>query len=441
MRFLSFILVFTLFLSVKAQHSEPCGYTHYIDYIDSLNPGFKTHVNQLYQESVNQSKLKTKFQVKDTIHTIQVVFHVVWNNGPENLPDEYIHSQMDVLNRCFRRQNADTVDTREIFKSVAGDAGIEFVLATEDPEGNPTTGIVRRQTSASSFLTTTINLGQADQVKFAAFGSEAWDPDRYLNIWVCDLSIQGQDRLLGYAFPPTNAPFWGSNSYASQNRQGVVLHYKVVGENNPYSFSTGAKTAVHEVGHYLGLRHTWGDAPSFNRCSPQFDDFIDDTPLSGTSSGGTTICNSFKNTCNALEPNDLPDQIENYMDYSPGHCQNMFTNQQIAVMRTNLTTYRSGIYSSEFPPPPPILPEGTEIGVYPNPVINTMAISLGNLDLETPYTFKIISPLGQELASIGLAAEESQLIPYTFNFVGLHIYQIVDNEGELMKQGKILFSN
>jgi predicted Zn-dependent protease len=425
----------------EAEHTEPCGYNHYINYLDSLNPGFKEHVDNLYKSSVTKSKQKTKFSVKDTVHTIRVVFHVVWNNGPENLPDEYIHSQMEVLNRCFRRQNADTVDTREIFKSVAGDAGIEFVLATEDPDGNPTTGIVRRQTSRTSFLTTSVNLSQADEVKFAAFGSEAWDPDKYLNIWVCDLSIQGQDRLLGYAYPPTNAAFWNGNSYAPQNRQGVVVHYKVVGEDNPHSFSTGAKTAVHEVGHYLGLRHTWGDAPESNRCAPQFDDFIDDTPLSGTSSGGTSICNTFKNTCNALEPNDLPDQIENYMDYSPGHCQNMFTNQQIAVMRNNLTTLRQGIYTSEFPPPPPVLPEGTAIGVYPNPVTTTIAISLGDLDLETPYTFKIISQLGQDLASIDLAAEQSQLIPYTFGFVGLHLYQITDADGKVMKQGKIVFSN
>ena len=423
-----------------AQTPEPCGHKAYIDYLNELQPGFKSHYNQIYHRTVEESQLKNKFEKKDTLHTIKVVFHVVYNNVVENLHDSLIYSQMDVLNECFRRQNADTISTRDIFLDVAGDAGIEFELADTDPDGNPTTGIVRQLTTVRSFLTSGINIQEADAVKFEVLGSPAWNTEKYLNIWICDLSVQGQDLLLGYAFPPTNAAFWGSNSFVPANRQGVVLHYKVVGEGNRFSLSTGAKTAVHEVGHYLGLRHTWGDAPNFNRCAPNYDDFIWDTPLSGTSSSASG-CNLNKNTCNRTEPGDLPDLIENYMDYAPGQCQNMFTNGQIDVMRNNLTTFRSEVYRSEYPPVPPVLEPGTPIGVYPNPVKDKLAISLSSVDTTNTYSIRIVSLLGQEMVTIPLEQKESQLIEYQFGFKGLFLYQIVNQDGVAIKEERLTFIN
>ena len=92
---------------------------------------------------------------------------------------------------------------------VAADAGIEFELAKLDPDGNPTNGIIRKSTPIPTFGQFPINLTNADRVKESLYGSEIWDPDRYLNIWVCDLSVSGFDALLGYAYPPTNAVNWG----------------------------------------------------------------------------------------------------------------------------------------------------------------------------------------------------------------------------------------
>ena len=126
------------------------------------------------------------------ITRIPVVVHVVWNTPVQNISDAQIFSQIDVLNRDFRRTNADVANTPAPFLPLASDARIEFFLANTDPNGAPTSGINRRQTNVTSFSSN-------DAVKSQATGGiDAWPADRYLNIWVCQLA----GGLLGYAqFP------------------------------------------------------------------------------------------------------------------------------------------------------------------------------------------------------------------------------------------------
>ena len=194
-----------------------------------------------------------------------------------------------------------------------------------------------------------------------------------MNIWVCNigaLDILGLDlgQVYGYAYPPINidealstiedttVPDWPVDMLSDdQNVQGVVLHYTAVGRNNPAADEDGmsennlGRAAVHEVGHYLGLRHIWGDAIAFfgdDGCS--VDDGIWDTPNASDQAG--YVCDFNKNTCpgdNFGSLDDLPDMVENYMDYSPGACQNLFTNGQINIMRTVLEISRTGLINSE----------------------------------------------------------------------------------------------
>jgi hypothetical protein len=295
----------------------------------------------------------------------------LYNKPQENLHDSFLISQLEVLNACYNRENEDTVNTRDVFKSVAGNARIRFRFADKDPQGNPSNGIDRVYTNMTSFYNGNGTVSNDFVKSSSAGGTASWNSEEYLNIWVCNMTYLGQVLLLGYAFPPTNASGWNSTSYVPKYRQGVVLHYATVGRNNPYmpsnSINTAEKTAVHEVGHFLGLRHVWGDGNVSTGCF--VDDFIDDTPISASASNGT-ICELSKNTCNTS--NDLPDQIENYMDYSNGSCTNMFTKQQVALMRYNLHYLRFPISDITY-----IEPEHIELDkskIFPNPSQNRVTL-------------------------------------------------------------------
>lgn len=354
-----------------AQDFEPCKTVEYVNELDKQYPGLKQHMDDIYRHSVEASKAQEHKHGKlfpiDTTYVVQLVFHVVWQTPEQNVDDVHIHEQIKVLNDCFNRQNADTTNTRDIFKPVAGSARIRFELATVDPFGNVTTGITRKQTTVTTFNTNN-RATTYDYVKESIRGgTDSWDTKRYLNVWVCNLDFTtGQLGLFGYAFPPTGAEFWqNTTTFTSDKKQGVVLHYEIVGPNNPANLDptlyNNEKTAAHEFGHFFGLRHVWGDA-RFNGCT--VDDFIDDTPNTIAASRG---CPVGTNSCNT---DNLPDQVENYMDYGSAQCANMFTKQQVAVMRWNLVNLREGLSLPEVVYRP--IPEIVESTLYPNPATSTL---------------------------------------------------------------------
>ncbi len=316
--------------------------------MEQLSPGYRLAVDKAYHQAiqhVNRADLRRKV-VSDTVYIVPVVFHVLYNKSVENIPDSLLFSQLEVLNQDFRRLNPDTGNLRSIFKSRAGDTRVEFRMASQDPNGNPSNGIDRQYTSVTSWGSLSLN----DNMKKTANGGvAAWDPDKYLNIWVCNMDYSGSPYVLGYAYPPVGAPNWGSGSNAlSKNYEGVVLHYLVTGRNNPYGAahssaavraSVRGRTATHEVGHFMGLRHIWGD-PRFTSDRCVVDDGIDDTPKASDKSNFD--CNKSKNTCNE-GAGDMPDLVENYMDYSSNICQVMFTRKQSAIMQYCLTQLRPGL--------------------------------------------------------------------------------------------------
>jgi len=236
---------------VNRHADEPCGFVTVLQQLEQQYPGFGVQYDVQTQRAKASDALKLAAQgldrrkkvirdtlyYYDTVYTIPVVFHVIYNVANENLHDSLIISQLEVLNRDFNRLNADSVKTRAIFKSRAGSARIQFEFAKVDPNGVATNGIVRKLTSKTTFGSAGGNI--QDLMKATATGGDdPWDPTKYLNIWVCDLSVNNQDGLLGYAYPPYGHPSWTSGSWVADSRQGVVLHYKVVGRNNPRA--TGA---------------------------------------------------------------------------------------------------------------------------------------------------------------------------------------------------------
>lgn len=342
-----FTLLLLFSIAYAQQTHEKCGLTAYEQFLENKYPGFHQAVEATFNtallHSQNKANLKSTNSTPDTIFRIPVVFHVVYNGATQNIPDSILHNQIDVLNTDYRRLNADTVNTRTIFKSRAADVGFEFFLATIDPLGNPTSGITRTATTATfgGFF------GDMDAMKKDSTGGKnAWNTAEYLNIWVCDLSGGlGFASILGFAYPPSTAPNWDISQFPTDpNVEGVAIHYEVIGANNPLS-QTGmlagiadqGRTAVHEVGHYFGLRHIWGDAGNpftgAPDCDITKDDGFSDTPHMGSNSQAEG-CDFSKNTCTNGESPDEPDMVENYMDYSTEACQNMFTKQQADLMRS-----------------------------------------------------------------------------------------------------------
>jgi hypothetical protein len=233
----------------------------------------------------------------------------IWKNTA-TVPDARVTQQIDRLNQDFRRTNSDAGNTPGVFSGV--DTEIQFCLANKDPQGNVTTGIVRK----------TVN-GSPPQ----SGGSDMWDPEKYLNIYVYDIG----GGTLGFTYTPS-----------STAEQAVHIGTNYFG-NTGGAYGLG-RTASHEVGHWLNLSHIWGDANCGN-------DFVSDTPTQRSSNGG---CPSHPSvTCN-----NSGDMFMNYMDYVNDNCMNAFTEGQKSRMIGAINTYRPGLKSSsatncsEGTPPP-----------------------------------------------------------------------------------------
>lgn len=337
------------------------------DVLEHQYPGFKQAVQNSFD---NAHQFSTK---SGQVYEVNVVVHVVYSAADINLPDSVIFNQMDILNEDYNRMNADSVNLRSIFQSVAGNPHIHFNLAH-----------IERVSTTSTFGLSFS--GMPDEVKQTAQGgSDAWDTDHFLNIWVCKLE-NTFGALFGYAYPPAGLSNWPSGSEApSPELDGVVLDYRTVGNNNPNvypnpngggNFVLVGRTAVHEVGHYLGLRHIWGDGGGlFGGESCGADDGMSDTPNQGYQSDFD--CNTSNNTCidsvgGQPDPNDLPDLIENHMDYSAETCKNMFTIEQAMHMRGVLENERESLLDDALETEE----MSVEIGLYPNPAKDMIHVFL-----------------------------------------------------------------
>lgn len=380
---LSMLLLLAAF--TQAQNLHRCGTVEAIQMQENLHLGYKSAIDGTFEQVKNL--VAQKSVTTATVYHIPVVVHIVYNSPEENIPNDLVYSQIARLNRDYRRLNEDTSDTRSEFMPVAADAGIEFYLAGTDPDGNSSGGITRTQTTRTDFAPDFFGNGMDDVKQSSLGGVDAWDTDNYLNIWVCNLvGSNPLFQIFGFAYPPASAPNWPANSEApSTELQGVVIHYEVFGDGNPLatgalSVSDKGRTAVHEVGHYLGLRHIWGDALFTDGCAE--DDGIDDTP--NASANAAQQCSFSNNTC-VDSPVDFPDMIENYMDYAQDQCMNLFTQGQVDIMRQMLETARTDLADGSVEPSGiNDVPFASSIDVFPNP-------SNGNFVIQVPQNQKISS--------------------------------------------------
>jgi hypothetical protein len=255
--------------------------------------------------------------------------------------------------------------------------------------------------------------------------------------------------VLGLAYPPQGAPNWPSNAFPADSRlQGVVIHFEVFGYPNPYAVGDYAiadrgRTVIHEVGHYLGIRHIWGDGQGalFGGVDCTADDGIADTPNSGNNSQFTG-CASNKNTCND-GVGDLPDMWENYMDYSEESCQNIFTQGQVDIMRSMLMTVRSGLLQLQCIDTVSAgiknAAAGMKVKVFPNPangIINIQAVTA----VKT-LQVKIADMLGNVVSENVLQLNGSSFSLHLGNFSSGVYFIIMQSENRFAVEKIILEAN
>jgi hypothetical protein len=292
------IFSMTLLLSLSATAQRICGSADHYQEMLQNNPSFAQQRQLIETQTTNYENNSSNH--KRAVVTIPVVFHVVYNTTIQNVSDAQIQSQLTVLNADFRKLNADASLVPSAFAGLAADCEIQFCLAQQDPTGLATTGIIRKSTTSTSFSTN-------DAVKYAAQGgSTIWDRNKYLNIWVCNLS----GGVLGYAqFPGGPAA-----------TDGVVITYTTLGTMgtaaSPYN---KGRTATHEVGHWVNLFHIWGDDGT--ACTGS--DLVGDTPNQADENYG---CPTFPQVSCSNGTNG--DMFMNYMDYTNDACMYMFTTGQ-----------------------------------------------------------------------------------------------------------------
>lgn len=317
------LLVAMIFgITVNAQQGEHahCGTDEHVQEVLTENPAmaeiFEAKRAELFQLAENAATNPTK-KSSATVYTVPVVFHVIYDSPQDNIDRSQIMDALRILNEDYRLQNSDAGNLRAIFQNRQADTEIEFTLAKKDENGNCTEGITRMQSSLS------VDASPRDAVKQLV----QWDPDKYLNIWVVRSIINSSSStgtILGYA----NFPWMAANI------DGIVIRHDALGVIGTAAYD--GRTLTHEVGHYLGLLHTFQGG-----CSGSGDGISDTPPVADASYG----CDLSRNSCT----NDsYPDMIENYMDYSDGACQNTFTTGQKNVMRSVLqsASYRQTLVSS-----------------------------------------------------------------------------------------------
>jgi hypothetical protein len=414
---LCLLLPVLLLINLLTIAQTNCQFNEYKQEMLQKDPGLRARVQEIesFTRNHGQNRGTTVTGVDVTsltisVITIPVVVHVVYNTSAQNISDAQIQSQLVVLNRDYRKLNADTAGIPSYFSSLAADCHFQFALANVDTNGNATTGIIRKHTNVQAFA---VN----DDMKSASTGGDdAWDRDRYLNIWVVNLT----GGVLGYSSIPGGA----------KETDGVAVLYTAFGTMGTAAapFNLG-RTATHEIGHWLNMIHVWGDA----NCGT---DDVEDTPQQqaatrGNPSGMIVTCGN----------GPFGNMYMDYMDFTDDIGMHMFTYGQRDRMRSLFGEggFRYPLLSSNAlsgtPPDSsntttstPVAPaNGAAIALYPNPASSAVSVNIAD-GSRIGSMLDVYSQTGQRIMSVRIS-QSSMLLNVSSLPQGLYFIGIRDQHG------------
>jgi len=347
------ILIVLAISSLNVFSQRTCATTEKMNELKANNPSFAIH----HQETMDYLQNPTTAQANkspNVVVTIPVVFHVLYKSSIQNISDAQINSQLAILNSDFRKLNSDfSTVVPAAFQSLGADVEILFCKATRTPAGVASTGIERKSVPSSFVF---------ENSYYLSSGLTAWDPTKYLNIWIGRFT---NNQLLGFAYLP---------SAAGASYDGLCIGDQFFGNTGTATapFNKG-RTATHEIGHYFGLLHPWGDDGSTCGSSANSDG-VSDTPATSDPYSG---CPTFPNNTNACTSTTNGSMYMNYMDYVNDACMAFFTTGQKTIMRNTLNSARASLLTSNGCASLGLDELGAiqAITVYPNPVTQYFIIT------------------------------------------------------------------
>lgn len=382
---------------LNAQEKTGCG-TMYADSMLRANNttlGTLEDFENWLQTKIAEAKENTGSAKMQTVYTLPVIVHVIHSGEAlgvgRNISDAQVNSQITVLNNDFRKTNSDISNVPSAWTSTAADCEINFCMATKGLTGNTlaTPGIDRINAISWGYSNPPYTISYFENnIK----PSTIWDVNKYLNIWVADIydaSVGGV--LLGWStFPPSSGVTGLTSNNGNIYNDGVVISYKAFGtQGTVLSPNNKGRTTTHEVGHWLGLRHIWGD--DSGACTGS--DYCNDTPNQADATGG---CPTFPKTdaCSGTSPGTM---FMNYMNYVNDACMYMFTNDQktrIQTVMSNSTMRKSVAQQSN------CLGSGIDddfieaISIYPNPAKNKLYINISSENTQDNMNVTVFGMLG-----------------------------------------------
>ncbi|MCX6198472.1 MAG: M43 family zinc metalloprotease [Bacteroidetes bacterium] len=440
------LLTATLLLHTAFAQSEKCATAKAWTLLKTKDANAQARMEQMeeFTKNYHAQNPVLNYKVNNTANAsrsqrsvimIPVVVHVIYHNEQlgvgANISDAQIHSQIDALNADFRLLNADSIPTSHPFWNYSADCMIQFCLAKQEPNGNPTNGIVRINSSVTSFSEQDFF---DDVMKFTSTGGDDnWNPEHYLNFWT--FRIDATSGMLGKSSFP-------SNLATNPELDGVICRFDAFGTTGPLRpANTLGRTMTHEVGHWFNLKHIWGDddgatqnlACDLGECDGS--DGVDDTPNQCERNYG---CPSFPNNpYNDCGSDENGDMYMDYMDYTDDPCMVMFTFGQAERMQAALAGPRAEIRNSngcQMSTGVADIYADKNIEVSPNPSSGNFNIRFKQGTGEMISKLSVSNSLGMTVANIELDNSDNYQLNLSNQPSGIYFLQAVEKGKTISKK-------